>query len=105
MELIQIIGNLGIDATFKDDEHNTLIKLSVATSNRVKNSNNEYEDITTWYSGSIRVSKKRAEYLKTKLIKGAKVFINGELVQEFFYNDKGEKKIRNHIFIANLEAF
>lgn len=105
MEIMNIIGNLGNNAIIEEKGEQLLVKISIACSNRTKNKSGEFEDITTWYSVTWFVSKKRKDYITATLIKGCKVFICGDFVQEFFYNEHKEKKIRNHIFAHTLVAY
>lgn len=105
MEIMNIIGNLGDNAAIEEKDNRLLVKFSIACNNRIKNKSGEYEDITTWYSVTWLVTNKRRDYIKATLIKGSKVFICGDFVQEFFYNAQKEKKIRNHIFAHTIVAY
>lgn len=102
---MNIIGNLGHNAVIEEKGDKLLVKLSVACNNRVKNKSGEYEDITTWYSCTYFANKNRKDYLTATLIKGVKIFICGDYVQEFFYNERGEKKTRNHLFAHTIVAY
>lgn len=73
MQQIQIIGNLGEDATIREFNSSKFVSFRVACTEKVRQ-NNEMVPVTTWYSCSMnRVPTELMQYL----VKGAKVFVQG----------------------------
>jgi single-strand DNA-binding protein len=73
-----LLGNIGKDAESKDlSGGTTLISFSVATSKNFKKGN-DWESKTTWHNIKY-FSKNDPTALMTRLVKGASVFVEGEI--------------------------
>lgn len=87
---IQLIGNLGQDA-----EHSTLpsnvevSKYTLATTHSYKNKDGQWTDETTWHN---IVSFNTSDFIKSKLKKGRKVYIEGRLTKRDYQDKEGIKR-------------
>jgi single-strand DNA-binding protein len=97
---VQLIGNLGKDPEIKYTPQGTPVaKLAIATNERFKDKNGEWQDRTEWHNVVLwqRLAEIAGEYLK----KGGKVYIEGRL-QTRSWDDKqtGQKKYMTEV-VAN----
>lgn len=74
MKQIQIIGNIGRDATLHSNNGNEFVRFSVAVSEKFKTGNGETKENTDWFSVFL-TQKSLLPYLK----KGTSVFVQGKL--------------------------
>lgn len=73
-----LIGNVGQDPKFKEfDDGNGILKFSLATNERWKNRDGEYEDHPEWHN--IVIKGKRATGLKNIIKKGMQLHIEGSI--------------------------
>jgi single-strand DNA-binding protein len=94
---VQLIGNLGKDPEVKYTPQGTPVaKLTIATNERYKDKNGEWQDRTEWHNVVLwqRLAEIAGEYLK----KGGKVYIEGRL-QTRSWDDKqtGQKKYMTEV--------
>jgi single-strand DNA-binding protein len=99
---VQLIGNLGKDPEVKYTPSGTPVaKLTIATNERFKDKNGEWQDRTEWHNVVLwqRLAEISGEYLK----KGSKVYIEGRL-QTRSWDDKtsGQKKYMTEIVAGDL---
>ena len=97
-----LLGNLGKDPEVKYTPSGMAVaRFSVATSDRVKDKEGNWQDRTEWHNlvAFQRTAEIAAEYLK----KGNKVYIEGRLHSDS-WDDKetGQKKYRTEIIINDL---
>ena len=92
---LQVIGNLGSDATITDTGQGGVVNFSVAHSEKVN-----HVDRTTWvkcaYWGGM-------EKLAPFLTKGTKVYVEGYPAGEAWKNDKGEPQAALKMNVIRLE--
>jgi len=89
---VTLIGNLGKDPEVKYTPSGTPVaKITVATNERYKDKNGEWQDRTEWHNVVLwqRLAEIAGEYLK----KGGKVYIEGRL-QTRSWDDKQTKQKR-----------
>ena len=79
-----LIGNVGKDPEIKVFESNTLVKFTLATSEKYKNKNGEMVTTTEWHN--ITAWGKLAEIIEKYVKKGALLFVEGKL----HYSTSGE---------------
>jgi single-strand DNA-binding protein len=99
---VQLIGNLGKDPEVKYTPQGTPVaKLTLATNERYKDKNGEWQDRTEWHNVVLwqRLAEIAGEYLK----KGGKVYIEGRL-QTRSWDDKqtGQKKYMTEVVASDL---
>jgi single-strand DNA-binding protein len=97
-----LIGNLGKDPEVKYTPQGTAVaKFSLATADRYKDKNGEWQDRTEWHNITAwaRTAEIAGEYLK----KGSKVYIEGSLRTDS-WDDKqtGQKKYMTNIVVNDL---
>lgn len=85
-----IIGNLGRDPELRHTANGTSVaNFSVATSERFKRANGEFEERVEWHN--ISVWGNLAELCEKYLRKGSKVYVEGRIQTDEFEKD-GEKR-------------
>ena len=97
-----LVGNLGKDPDVKYTPSGLPVaKFSVATNERFKDKNGEWQDRTEWHN--IVAWQRLAEIVGEYVKKGSKVYIEGKL-QTSSWEDKqsGEKKYRTEIVAQDL---
>jgi single-strand DNA-binding protein len=97
-----LVGNLGKDPEVKYTPSGTPVaKFSLATNERYKDKNGEWQDRTEWHS--IVAWQRLAEIVGEYVKKGSKLYIEGRL-QTSSWEDKqsGEKKYRTEIIAQDL---
>lgn len=97
-----LVGNLGKDPEVKYTPSGTAVaKFSLATNERYKDKNGEWQDRTEWHNivAWQRTAEIAGEYLK----KGRTVYVEGRLRTDS-WDDKetGQKKYRTEIVVENL---
>lgn len=95
-----LVGNIGKDPEVKYTPQGTAVaRFSVATSDRYKDKQGEWQDRTEWHSVTAwqRLAEIVGEYVK----KGNKIYVEGRLRTDSWEDQKtGEKKYRTEI-VAN----
>lgn len=97
----QIIGNLGRDPEIKATATGTNIcNFSVATSKKW-NKDGEQKEQTTWHN--ITAFGKLADLCQQYLKKGSSVYLSGEMRQDSWEDDSGQKKYKNYIALNEVQ--
>lgn len=86
MKKIQLLGNLGKDATVSQHGESFALNFNIATTERQKLSG-VWGDLTTWSNITYWGKKDQLEKLLPYLKKGKKVFVDGKFLVTV-YNDK-----------------
>jgi single-strand DNA-binding protein len=97
-----LIGNLGKDPDIKYTPGGIPVaKFSLATNERYKDKNGEWQDRVEWHS--LVAFQRTAEIIGEYVKKGSKIYIEGRL-QTSSWEDKqsGEKKYRTEIIVNDL---
>ncbi len=93
---VLLIGNLGADPDIKYSASGTAIaNFNVATAERRKNRDGEWEDYTEWHR--VVMFGKLAEICKDYLRKGSKIFIEGRLQTRSWEDKSGQKKYMTEV--------
>jgi single-strand DNA-binding protein len=98
---VMIIGHLGADPDVRYSQNNTAIAtLSVATNERYKDQNGEWQESTEWHRivAFGRIAEVCQEYLK----KGSKVYVEGSLQTRSWEDKEGVKKYTTEIKARTL---
>jgi single-strand DNA-binding protein len=89
---ITIVGYLGRDPELRYTPQGTAVcNLSVATTEKRKNVEGEYEDHTTWFR--VTLWNRQAELANEYLAKGRQVYIEGRLRQEEYTDREGARRV------------
>lgn len=104
MQKLNLIGNVGNDATVMVLEGgNAVISFSVAHSQSYKDKDGVKVEKVTWWDCSIwRKEGQKAEIAKY-LLKGTKVYIEGEPSAETYTTQSGETKISLRCSVSQIE--
>lgn len=88
---IIIVGHLGKDPEMRFTPQGTAVcNFSVATSEKRKDRNGEFQESTTWFR--VAVFGKQAELANQYLSKGRQVYIEGRLRQDEYTDREGQKR-------------
>lgn len=88
---ITIVGYLGRDPEMRFTPQGTAVcNFSVATTERRKDRNGEFQDVTTWFR--ITTFGKQAETANQYLTKGKQVYVEGRLRQDEYTDREGQKR-------------
>ena len=99
---VSLIGNLGGDAELKTFENgNQMARFSLATNERFKNKQGEYQDNTLWHT--CVVFGKSAQYVIDALKKGDLVAVSGKLNYRQFSNAEGHKVNVTEITVLSFD--
>lgn len=93
---VMLGGALGADAEFTHttQKQAPVIKLSLATNKRWRNAAGGREERTEWHSVEYYPTEAMVEYLKPLLLKGASVYVVGEIRYDVYDDAKGSKQKR-----------
>jgi single-strand DNA-binding protein len=97
-----LVGNVGKDPEVKYSTSGTpIVKFSLATNERFKNRNHEWQERTEWHS--IVAWQRLAEIVGEYVAKGSKLYVEGK-IQTSSWEDgqSGERKYRTEIVARDL---
>lgn len=98
---VQLIGHMGADPEVKTlDNGSKVARIRVATTERFKNKNGEWQDDTTWHN--IVAWENLAERAEKYLNKGSHILIEGKLTSRSYVDNKGEKKYIYEVRATNF---
>jgi single-strand DNA-binding protein len=99
---ITIVGYLGRDPEMRFTPQGTAVcNFSVATTERRKDRNGEFQDQTTWFR--IAVFGKLAETANQYLSKGKQVYIEGRLRQDEYTDREGQKRTALEVAATDIQ--
>jgi single-strand DNA-binding protein len=99
---ITIVGYLGRDPEMRFTPQGTAVcNFSVATTERRKDRNGEFQDQTTWFR--IAVFGKLAETANQYLSKGKQVYIEGRLRQDEYTDREGQKRTVLEVAASDIQ--
>lgn len=91
-----IIGHLGVDPEVRYTQNNTaLATLRVATNERYKDSNGEWQENTEWHR--VVAWGRLAEYAQQYIKKGTQVYIEGSIQTRSWEDQQGQKRYMTEI--------
>jgi single-strand DNA-binding protein len=97
-----LLGNVGKDPEIKATPGGmTIATFSIATSDRAKDKDGNYQDRTEWHN--LVAFQRTAEIVRDYVKKGSKLYVEGK-IQTRSWDDKtsGEKKYRTEIIVNDL---
>lgn len=88
---VSLIGRLGAEPEIvKFDSGRTLARFSLATNERYKSKDGEWQDVTQWHN--ITAWGKTADLIAKLLNKGQEVVVEGRLINNTYETKEGEKR-------------
>ncbi|MEX0720624.1 MAG: single-stranded DNA-binding protein [Balneolaceae bacterium] len=91
-----LIGNLGQDPEVRYTQSNTAVAtLSIATSERYKDSNGEYQERTEWHR--VVAWGRTAEVCQQYLKKGSKIYVEGPIQTNSWEDKDGQKRYTTEV--------
>lgn len=93
MQKLIIIGNIGKDAELKEINSQFLIQFSVAVNNGYYNQQGTWVDRTNWYNAKIWKDKNQKTDIVKKLIKGRKIYVEGNPDISTYKGNDGQTRI------------
>ncbi|MGB6688288.1 MAG: single-stranded DNA-binding protein [Terracidiphilus sp.] len=99
---VLLLGNVGKDPEIASTNGGTLVaKLSLATSERFKDKQGEWQERTEWHN--LVAYARGAEILRDYVHKGSKLFVEGRLTTRSWDDKESGKKIyRTEIVVGDL---
>jgi single-strand DNA-binding protein len=98
-----IIGNVGKDPEIRHlDSGVAVITLSVATSERVKDRNGEWREITEWHY--VVFWRTLAEFVEKYVHKGTQILVEGKLRNRSWEDQNGQKRYVTEIVAETLKV-
>jgi single-strand DNA-binding protein len=97
-----LLGNVGKDPDSKQTGGGTnVVSFSIATSDRTKSRNGEYEDRTEWHN--CKAFGKTADVISQYVHKGTKIYVEGK-IQTNSWEDKntGERRYKTEIIVNDV---
>jgi single-strand DNA-binding protein len=97
-----LLGNVGKDPEIKATPGGmTVATFSIATSDRAKDKDGNYQDRTEWHN--LVAFQRTAEIVRDYVKKGSKLYVEGK-IQTRSWDDKtsGEKKYRTEIIVNDI---
>ena len=96
-----LLGNIGADPELKVTSSGTpVLKLRLATSERYKDRDGEYQERTEWHN--VTVWGKRGEALSRFLGKGERILVEGSLRTSSYEDRDGNKRYRTEVIAQNV---
>lgn len=93
---VELLGNVGADPEVRTTQGGTTVmNLRLATTERVKNKNDEFEDRVEWHSCVIWG--KRAEGLAKVVSKGTQLYIEGSNRTSSYEDRDGNKRYKTEV--------
>lgn len=96
-----LIGNLGRDPELREVGRSVVCDFSLATTERFKNRDKEWEERTEWHK--VVVWGKSAEACADNLRKGAQVYVEGKIQSRKWDDKDGNERISFEIIAANVQ--
>src|SRR5215469_15634832 len=99
---VLLLGNVGKDPEITSTNGGTLVaKLSLATTDRYKDKQGEWQDRTEWHN--LVAYARGAEILRDYVKKGSKLYIEGKLTTRSWEDkDSGKKMYRTEIVVNDI---
>lgn len=97
---VQLIGLVGKDPEVREASGAKVATFTLATSERYKDKNGEYQTNTEWHN---LVCWRQAEYVEKYIGKGALVYVEGKLRTRSWEKD-GEKKYVTEILVNDIQS-
>lgn len=98
---VRLLGNVGMDPqviTFESG--NKLAKFSMATNERRKDAEGQYQDITTWHN--LVIWGKGADIIQTYIKKGDKLAIEGKITYNKYEDKEGVQRTSTEIVVNDF---
>lgn len=97
----QLMGNIGQDPELKQTQGGqTLLKFSLATSERWKDKSGQQQERTEWHN--CVMWGERGEKLARFLSKGQRIFVEGKIQYEKFEDRDGNKRTSTNINVLSI---
>jgi len=98
---VRLTGNVGMNPeilTF--DNGNQVAKVSLATSERRKDANGDFQELTTWHN--LVIWGKRADVIQKYIQKGDKLSVEGRLSNREYTDKDGNKRYFTEIVVNDF---
>lgn len=99
---VAISGTIGKDAELKQLQNGGwMARFNVASNSQVKNQSGNYEDVATWFRVTYFA---RSDRWMAQFVKGARVFVTGELCQRTYTNRDGNQASSLEVTATHAES-
>lgn len=97
---VMLIGNLGNDAETRfTTSGKGVTSFSIATTHSYKKQDGSYENSTTWHN---IIAWSQSDFMKDKLVKGAKFYVEGRISKRDYVNKEGTKVYITEVIAEKL---
>jgi len=97
-----LIGNVGKDPEIHHlDSGVAVITLPIATTERIKDRNGEWRDMTEWHN--VVFWRSLAEFVEKYVRKGSQIFVEGKIRSRSWEDQSGQKKHTTEIVAETLK--
>lgn len=97
---VMLIGLVGKDPEIREAQGNKVASFTLATSERYKDKNGEYQTNTEWHN---LVCWKQAEFVEKYITKGAQVYVEGKLRTRSWDDSNGIKRYVAEIIVNDIK--
>ena len=99
---VSLSGTIGKDAELKQLQNGGwMARFNVATNSQVKNQNGGYDDIASWFRVTYFA---RSDKWMAQFVKGARVFVTGELVNRAYITRDGNQAYSLEVTATHAES-
>ena len=95
-----LVGNIGRDPEIKDTATTKIAKLSLATTERRKSPEGEWEDYTEWHR--LVAFGAKAEIIEKYCQKGRQIFVEGRITTRKWQDDSGADRYMTEIIVNDF---
>lgn len=100
MNLVILIGYVGADPEVRETQNSKVANIRLATSERYKDKNGEYQDATEWHR--LVIWGATANYVQQYVKKGDRLSVQGKLTTRSYEKD-GETKYITEVRVFKLD--
>ena len=98
---VQLIGLVGKDPEVREANGTKVASFTLATSERYKDRNGEYQTTTEWHN---LVCWRQADYVEKYITKGALIYVEGKLRTRSWDDQNGNKRYVTEILVNELQS-
>lgn len=100
---VNLIGFIGKDPVITEfGDNNAVVRFSIATNDRRKNKNGEWEDSTIWHQ--VVAWSQLAKNVEKVLVKGTEVALEGKLVYNSYKDKEGVDRTSAEITLRSFDV-
>lgn len=95
-----LIGNVGKDPETRKFTDTMVCNLTLATTEKFKRKDGNYEDVTEWHN--LQIWGKLGEIAEKYVKKGSQIYVEGKIKQRMYEPENGQKRYITEIIVSEL---